>query len=63
VQGLFYDRFGVRAAIVFAALLVSLGYLCIFAASTYSPSPALLACMFFLIGQGSHGLYTVRFAI
>eukprot|EP00042_Codosiga_hollandica_P058800 m.891929 g.891929 ORF g.891929 m.891929 type:complete len:470 (+) comp59969_c0_seq8:39-1448(+) len=59
VQGVVYDRFGVRVACALAMLLLCGAYLAVYLAANHTPPPPLLAALFFLIGQGSHGLYTV----
>eukprot|EP00047_Mylnosiga_fluctuans_P024693 m.168279 g.168279 ORF g.168279 m.168279 type:complete len:525 (+) comp9906_c1_seq5:3-1577(+) len=59
LQGIFFDRFGPRHEALLAAGLVFLGYLGSYLLLTSSASAALLALCFYLIGQGSHGLYTV----
>jgi MFS family permease len=60
LQGMIYDKYGVRVACVVAMVCLCGGYLAVFFASLHNPSPILLAIVFFLIGQGSHGYYTVR---
>ena len=60
-QGLFYDRCGVRRAALLASLLICAGFLVAFGlAHQTSMSPVAFGACFFLVGQGSHGLYTSR---
>jgi hypothetical protein len=58
-QGWFYDKYGVWKSCVLNALTLFIGYLLIFFLTTHAPSATFLAIIFYFIGQGSHGYYTL----
>eukprot|EP00048_Salpingoeca_helianthica_P003528 m.68155 g.68155 ORF g.68155 m.68155 type:complete len:593 (-) comp12755_c0_seq2:42-1820(-) len=58
VQGLFYDRFGARAASLLAGTLLMLAFFGVYLVLRMDLPVVLLATCFLLIGQGSHGMYT-----
>lgn len=62
-QGIFYDRFGMRAASLLAAVLVGAGYMGVYLALENRAGASLVGFWFFLVGQGSHGFYTVAASV
>lgn len=59
LQGIFYDRFGVISECIISTTLIFSGFLGAYITSTSSASPFSFAVCFYLIGQGSHGFYTL----
>ena len=59
-QGFFFDKYGSRYALWLAGTLLMTGYISLFliTKSQSTPPVGFLAVIFFIIGQGSHGLYS-----
>eukprot|EP00040_Diaphanoeca_grandis_P020965 m.111538 g.111538 ORF g.111538 m.111538 type:complete len:537 (-) comp28128_c0_seq1:85-1695(-) len=58
-QGIIYDKFGLKTAAATAGILLVSGYMGAFVATLRPNGAILMGFCFFLIGQGSHGLYTI----
>ena len=54
-----YDYFGIKVACIVAGVFLCAGYSGIYLAATFGGTHSVLAFCMFLVGQGSHGLYTV----